>query len=458
MGRCGLCDENVTKGDDNMSKFKYVSCFSGTGGFEQALNQLGGECVMASEIDKYASKAYEAIYGGEHLHGDITKINEADVPDHDLLTAGIPCQPFSVAGKRGGFEDTRGTMFFEVARILKEKQPRVALLENVKGLISHDKGKTLDTIVKTLNDIGYRVDFEVLNSKFFGVPQNRERWFCVAVREDLIENEEWVNTKGSKVVPKGKRRIMGYEGIKTFNFDWPEQEEVTVKLIDVLEPVVDEKYYLPDEKVAELVAKLDEQDTANTPKCIHNIYGGFKEDKPRLFDGESPTIRTSAGGGHLPSVLEKAEQAEQAEEVKGCSTRSRNYRGQGEQLEIRKDDVGNTVTSVTKDSMVLKGNVEQFSEGEGVSCCLDANYWKGTAPSLVGKGRRTHIVEPEPKYRIRKLTPLECFRLQGFSDEVHQTIVDAGISDSQRYKMAGNAVSVPVIKALGERLLPILGS
>src|SRR5699024_4970753 len=113
------------------------------------------ECVFASEIDKFAKQAYTTLHGLEP-HGDITKIDAKDVPDHDVIAAGFPCQSFSVAGKRGGFEDARGTLFFEVARIASEKQPKVLLLENVKGLVGHDKGKTLDTIVKTLNEIGYR--------------------------------------------------------------------------------------------------------------------------------------------------------------------------------------------------------------------------------------------------------------------------------------------------------------
>src|SRR5690606_25435908 len=141
-----------------MTKFNYVSLFSGIGGFEQALNELGGNCVLASEIDKFANQAYEALYG-HPTAGDITAIAAEDVPDHDVLVGGFPCQAFSVAGKRGGFEDARGTLFFEVARIAATKQPRVLLLENVKGLVSHDKGRTLDTIVQTLNDIGYTVDF-----------------------------------------------------------------------------------------------------------------------------------------------------------------------------------------------------------------------------------------------------------------------------------------------------------
>src|SRR5699024_11172970 len=172
---------------------------------------------------------------------------------HDILTAGTPCQSFSVAGKRKGFDDTRGTLFFYVARIAKEKQPKVVWIENVKGLVNHDKGNTLDTMVKTLNDIGYVVDFDVLNSKYFGVPQNRERICIVAIRKDLIEAEPFSeeSTTGQTIVPKGKRRIG--EWAKTFNFDWPEQAEVTTRLRDILESNVDEKYYLDEEKTARLV-------------------------------------------------------------------------------------------------------------------------------------------------------------------------------------------------------------
>src|SRR5690625_1043525 len=236
--------------------FTYVSLFSGIGGFEQALNKFGGTCVFASEIDKFAAQAYETLYG-EKPAGDITKIDAKDIPDHDLLVGGFPCQSFSVAGKREGFEDTRGTLFFDIARIAEEKQPKALLLENVKGLVNHDKGNTLDTMVRTLNDIGYIVDFDVLNSKYFGVPQNRERIFIVAIREDLIEAEPFSEeaTTGQTIVPKGKRRIG--EWAKTFNFDFPEQTEVTTRLRDILESNVDEKYYLDEKKTAGLVAELE---------------------------------------------------------------------------------------------------------------------------------------------------------------------------------------------------------
>jgi DNA (cytosine-5)-methyltransferase 1 len=452
-----------------MSGFTFVELCAGIGGVSFGFEEIGGHCLLAAEYDpqregkrQFAQEAYKILHPGTPVVGDIFDLKAEDVPDHDVLSFTTPCQSFSVAGKRGGFDDVRGTVYFECMRIAREKQPKIIFMENVKGLIGHDKGKTLDTIVKVANECGYRVDFNVRNTKFFGLPQNRERFFMIGVREDLVENEAW-ETKGTTIVPKGKRRISEYEGVKTFNFAWPEHGEVTAKLVDVLEEAVDDSYYLPDEKVQELVAKLDETQRENTPKIVHNIYGGFNEAKPRVFDDASPTIRTSAGGGHLPSVLE---------EVKGCSTRSRNYRGQGEQLEVRKDDVGNTITSVPKDSMVLNGLPIREATKKGYAIAQEGdvvNYKFPTSKTRRGRvGKQiAHtleatclnqgVVEIEPpRYRIRKLTPLECFRLQGFSDVAHQALVDAGISDNQRYKQAGNAVSVPVIKALGERMLAYL--
>jgi DNA (cytosine-5)-methyltransferase 1 len=429
--------------------FTYVSLFSGVGGFEQALNKLGGKCVMASEIDKWANLAYETLYGHKTV-GDITKVKAEDVPDHDLLVGGFPCQAFSVAGKRLGFEDTRGTLFFEIARIAKVKRPKAMLLENVKGLVSHDKGKTLDTIIQTLNDIGYTVDFEVLNSKYFGVPQNRERIFIIAIRDDLITPEPWNIGKRSDVVVKGKRRISQLDGVKTFNFDWPPQTEVTTRLRDILEDNVDERYYLSEEKTAKLVAQLEQREKNVTEPIIYgnlNHYGNDQMNRVYSTDGIAPTITVVSGGGREQKIAEP--------------------------------------------------QIEQFTKGDGVACCIDANYTKGTAPGDVGKGRRTHVVEevrpvltPDrenkrqngrrfkedgeesftitaqdrhgvaigtpPRYRIRKLTPRECFRLQGFPDSEFDKLVSAGISNSQLYKMAGNAVTVNVIEAIGERLIPLI--
>ena len=163
-------------------KVRVFSTFSGIGGFEKGITAAIGEkaeFIAYSEIDKYAIKVYERQFNGHTNYGDATTINAKELPDFDLLVGGFPCQAFSVAGKRAGFNDTRGTLFFDIARILKEKRPRHLVLENVKGLLSHEQGKTFQTIIGVLSDIGYRVEWQVLNSKNFGVPQNRERVFII---------------------------------------------------------------------------------------------------------------------------------------------------------------------------------------------------------------------------------------------------------------------------------------
>lgn len=164
----GVESATTSKGSNGAS-----TSSSGTGSTGQVL------CVGYSEIDKYAIKVYERHFNGHTNYGDATTINAKELPDFDLLVGGFPCQAFSVAGKRAGFNDTRGTLFFDIARILKEKRPRHLVLENVKGLLSHEQGKTFQTIIGVLSDIGYRVEWQVLNSKNFGVPQNRERVFII---------------------------------------------------------------------------------------------------------------------------------------------------------------------------------------------------------------------------------------------------------------------------------------
>lgn len=165
--------------------FKFIDLFAGIGGIRLAAQRNGGVCVFSSEFNGYAQKTYKLNYG-DYPFGDITAINEKSIPDHDLLLAGFPCQPFSYAGKCEGFEDqTRGTLFFDVLRILEEKKPKFALLENVKGFKSHDNGKTMSIALNALNEAGYHTFWTILNSYDFGVPQYRERWYCVAIRKDI---------------------------------------------------------------------------------------------------------------------------------------------------------------------------------------------------------------------------------------------------------------------------------
>jgi len=170
------------------SELKYIDLFCGIGGFRLAAEQVCSErsvspaCVFSSDIDPDAQEAYEANFG-ERPHGDITKIHERDVPDHDILFGGFPCQAFSICGDQRGFEDTRGTLFFDIARILREKCPSAFVLENVKQLRSHNQGHTLYRIMETLRNIGYHADYRILNALDFGVPQKRERIFIVGFRE-----------------------------------------------------------------------------------------------------------------------------------------------------------------------------------------------------------------------------------------------------------------------------------
>ncbi|NMH89774.1 DNA (cytosine-5-)-methyltransferase [Flavivirga algicola] len=208
-------------------KFKFIDLFAGIGGIRLGFQNNGGKCVFTSEWDTYAKKTYEANFG-EVPFGDITQISEKEIPDHDILLGGFPCQPFSIAGvskknslgrAHGFLDETQGTLFFDIARIIKHKKPKAFMLENVKNLVSHDKKKTFKVIIKTLEKLGYNVHFKVLNGKFY-VPQNRERIIIVGFK---------------KTVFKGK---------ETFQFPDPQESNFAIK--DILEPKVDDKYTLSD--------------------------------------------------------------------------------------------------------------------------------------------------------------------------------------------------------------------
>lgn len=199
-------------------KFTFIDLFAGIGGIRLAFEAQGGECVFSSEWDKFAQQTYEANYG-EKPHGDITQISEKDIPAHDVLVGGFPCQPFSHAGLKKGFDDIRGTLFFDIARILKKHKPALVLLENVKGFRNHDKGNTFKVVRETLEGLGYEVHAEVLNAKDFGVPQNRERIYIVGIQR--------AQTKKSA-------------------FEFPVPPKVKTKLGRILEKNVDSKYTISD--------------------------------------------------------------------------------------------------------------------------------------------------------------------------------------------------------------------
>lgn len=198
-------------------KFTYIDLFAGIGGIRIPFQELGGKCVFTSEWDSFAQKTYRINFG-EEIHGDITRINEKDIPDFDILLGGFPCQPFSQAGLHKGFLDTRGTLFFDTERIIKEKRPKAFLLENVKQLKGHDRGRTFDTIEKHLKALNYSVDAEILRAGDFGVPQNRERIYIVGFDKE-------------------------YFGLNdTFHFVFPMPPKTPTRLGNILEENVNEKY------------------------------------------------------------------------------------------------------------------------------------------------------------------------------------------------------------------------
>ncbi|HJS00745.1 MAG TPA: DNA (cytosine-5-)-methyltransferase [Flavobacterium sp.] len=208
-------------------KFKFIDLFAGIGGIRLAYQNLGGKCVFTSEWDTYSKKTYEANFGKVPF-GDITQINETEIPDHDVLLAGFPCQPFSIAGvskknalgrNHGFLDETQGTLFFDIARILKHKRPKTFMLENVKNLVSHDKGNTFKVIQKTLQELNYTIYFKVLDGKYF-VPQHRERIIIVGFDNEYFERKE--------------------------NFKFPEMGDTKFALKDILLPEVDPKYTLSD--------------------------------------------------------------------------------------------------------------------------------------------------------------------------------------------------------------------
>jgi len=211
-----------------MYNFSFIDLFAGIGGIRLPFDELGGECKFSSEWDKYAKMTYEANFG-EKPAGDITKIHTDDIPEHDILLGGFPCQAFSIMGNGLGFADTRGTLFFEIERILKVRKPKAFLLENVKQLRGHDKGRTLQVILSKLEQIGYKVKWEILNALDFGLPQKRERIIIVGFLDHSIEFE----------FPKGSR-------------------ENRKSLSEILEPdeFVDKKYFASEEIIRNRLEKV----------------------------------------------------------------------------------------------------------------------------------------------------------------------------------------------------------
>ncbi|MBF0357695.1 MAG: DNA cytosine methyltransferase [Magnetococcales bacterium] len=319
---------------NTLKNIKFIDLFAGIGGFHQAMSSYGANCVFASEWDKHAAEVYSHNYGMTP-HGDITNLKEKSIPQHDILCGGFPCQAFSISGKQKGFNDTRGTLFFDIARIVKFHRPRVLLLENVSNFEKHDDGKTLATVKAVLQGMGYDLYLKILNASDYGLPQNRARIFIICFRKDL----------------------------KVANFKFPEPTNCRTCLADILED---------NPSDIKIISRPDTFFTKSfTPK--KNIFGEI--------DLPNRPIQI----GYI------------------------NKGGQGERIY---SPYGHAIT------------LSAYGGGAGAK----------TGLYLIGNV-------------IRKLTPRECARAQGFPDDFKITS-----SISQSYKQFGNSVAINVLKAIIEEI------
>ncbi|NLR93678.1 DNA cytosine methyltransferase [Flammeovirga agarivorans] len=312
--------------------YTFIDLFAGIGGFHLALSSLGAKCLSAVEWEKRCQVTYEANFG-ILPQGDITQVDEKDIPTHDILCAGFPCQAFSISGRQKGFEDTRGTLFFDVARIIQSKKPKVVFLENVRNLIRHDQGKTLKTILSTLELLGYTAKTKLLNARDFGLPQNRERLYIVAFRKDLEIDFSF---------PIGTHKKVA---LKEFLLEDPKDGKVIDR---------DDIRFYKDISAFDM---LKETEYPNKPIQIGTVNKGGQGE--RIYHENGHAITLSAYGG--------------------------------------------------------------------------------------GVGSRTGLYLVKGK--VRKLSPRECARLQGFPDSFKITS-----KLTQAYQQFGNSVAVNVVKAIGDKI------
>lgn len=400
---------------------RFFSTFSGVGGFELGIQAAipGAECVGFSEINPHSSNVLRYRFKGVKNYGDITKIKPEELPDFDILCGGFPCQAFSIAGKRMGFKDTRGTLFYELARLAKSKRPSILFFENVKGLLSHEEGRTLSTILQAMDELGYDAEWQLLNSKHFGVPQNRERIFIIGyIRGKPRQQVFPINGATGKHNEKGKGEEnihgaltigLGRQGSSGEYINSLKKIQKANKLKEVTQPGTSQWDRVYD---AEGVAST--LTCTGAEKGLYQVKEQLEQGKPRWGD------HYKTGDDISPTLMA-----------------------------IGKTDVANVIVhslqTRSKDRPSLKKNPKADGSGhiskEEETYCLDTGS--------------TQAVEIGT--RIRRLTPIECERLQGFPDNwTKYGITEAGktieISDNQRYAMMGNAVTVNVIKAIAERL------
>ena len=425
---------------------KFLDLFAGIGGFRLGMESAGHECIGFCEIDKFARASYKAIHNTEgeiELH-DITTVTDEEIRaigQVDVICGGFPCQAFSIAGARRGFEDTRGTLFFEIARFASILKPKYLFLENVKGLLNHDRGNTFKTILGALDGLGYDVEWQVLNSKNFSVPQNRERVFIIGhLREGrtrrvfpiIRENAKFDNQQpkieivGNTKNPNGTSQGTGsvvYDSnglvgtLCARDYKEPKQIAIPVLTPDRANKRQNGRRFKTD---GEPMFTLTAQDrhgvvVENKVKQVGNLIAtesfGGNPHRGRVYDisGISPCLNCVGGGGLEPKIRVKEATKQGYAEA----------------------EIGDSVNLSHPNSKTRRGRV-----GKQIANTL-----------LTGESQG--VVEPD--FRIRKLTPRECWRLQGFPDWAFDKAQEVN-SNSQLYKQAGNSVTVNVIAAIAKEL------
>ena len=369
---------------------KFFDLFAGVGGFRLGMERNGHECIGSCEIDKYARETYKKNFGNYPEFNDARLIKAQDLQDFDVLTAGFPCQAWSLAGFRKGFEDSRGDLFFQIVRLAREKQPQILFLENVKGLLSHDKGASFREMLSTLDEVGYDIQWQVINSKYF-VPQNRERIFIIGY------------LRGS-----GRRKILPLG----FNRGKDSEQQPELKQV------------------------------GNIDTKGHNSIWG------RVYDTSGIAVNINANGGGMGAKtglyvdkLWKAYNEKNVDnKIKVLGNKNPSGRGQSGII-YDSNGLSPTLQAGTGEHQnsqgyiaVVKDHDEFRKLKDDKSTMVGANYFKGAD----NHGQRTLV---QKGMRVRRLTPLECERLQGFPDNWTK-----GLSDTQRYKQIGNAVTVDVIE------------
>lgn len=429
-----------------MQSIKFIDLFAGMGGFrlgfEQAVLEHGKQpvCVFSSEIKPYAIQVYKDNYKNEHVAGDITQIKSSEIPDFDVLLAGFPCQAFSSAGKRQGFLDTRGTMFFEVERILKEKKPKAFILENVEGLVKHDllhktdeMGQTLTIILQSLRNLGYLVSWKVLDSSSFGVPQARKRIYITGTFNSAVDLDGFIpkiNTLNT-VLEKGKPLLQG-------------------KLIDLL---------LSHYSIEDLYGK-SVKDKRGGSNNIHSwdieLKGSVSKDQRELL-GKIMRARRNKKWAELKGIQWMDGMPLTTDEIKTFYEHP-NLQEMLDDLCRKKylklehpkdvftylDDNGNTKKKREYREDIEKGyNIVAGKLSYEINKILDPN---SIAPTLVATDL-DRIVVPDGK-GLRLLTETEQKRLFGFPDNFI-----LNIKPKEAFDLFGNTVAVPVVKAVSTRLL-----